>query len=61
MEIGRVSMMVEVDGKPCVIVLPQERMRMLVDLAASLSDNGKLPVKKLGDEYHFETVGGDSA
>ena len=56
MKIGKVSMMVEVDGKACVVVLPKERMLMLVDLAASLSDSGKLPVKKLGSEYKFETI-----
>ncbi len=56
MEIGRVSMMVEIDGQACAVVLPQERMRMLVDLAGSLSDSGKLPVKKLGSEYSFETI-----
>ena len=56
MEIGRVSMMVEVNGHVWAVVLPQDRMRMLVNLAASLSDSGKLPVKKLSDDYHFETV-----
>lgn len=55
-KIGRISMLVEVDGEPCAIVLPRERMLMLVNLAASLSDNGKLPVQKLGDEYQFEDV-----
>lgn len=57
MEIGRVSMMVEVDGQACAVVLPQDRMKMLIDIAASLSDSGKLPVKKLGEEYQFETIG----
>ncbi len=56
LEIGRVSMMIEVDGNACVVALPQEKMRMLVDLAASLSDSGKLPVKKLGSEYKLETI-----
>lgn len=56
MEIGRVSMTVEVDGKVCVVVLPHDRMLLLVDLAASLSDSGKLPFKKLGENYKFETI-----
>ena len=55
-EIGRVSMIVECNGKPCAVVLPQERLRILVNLAASLSDTGSLPVKELGSEYHFETL-----
>lgn len=56
MKIGRVCMMVEVDGEACAVFLPQERMMMLVNLAASLGENGKLPVRKLGKEYSFEEV-----
>ena len=56
MELGRVSMIVELDGKLCAVVLPPERMRMLVDLASSLSDTGRLPVKQLGSDYKFETI-----
>ena len=55
-EIGRVSMVVECDGKPCAVILPQERMRLLINLAASLSDTGVLPVKAMGSDYHFEVV-----
>lgn len=56
MDIGRVCMIVEVDNTPCLVSLPQERMKILVELAASLSDTGKLPVRKPGDEYKFETI-----
>ena len=56
MEIGLVSMMVEIDKQPCVVALPQERMRLLVDMAASLSDTGKLQVKKLGSDYKIEVI-----
>jgi hypothetical protein len=55
-EIGRISMVVECDGKPCAVILPQDQMRLLVNLAASLSDTGVLPVRALGSEYHFETL-----
>lgn len=55
-EIGRISMVVECDGRPCAVILPQDRMRLLVNMAASLSDTGVLPVKALGSEYHFETL-----
>lgn len=55
-EIGRISMVLECDSKPCVVVLSQDKMRLLVNLAASLSDDGVLPVKELGSDYHFETL-----
>jgi hypothetical protein len=57
MEITRVCMAVEIDGKPHFVMLPQERMLMLVDFAATLSDNGKLPVLAAPDEFKFETLG----
>ena len=61
MKIGRVSIVVELDGELCAVILPQERLRMLVGIANSLSDTGRLPVKKLGSDYKFETIeaGGD--
>ncbi len=56
-KIGRISIAVEVDGKVCLVALPDDRMRMLLDLAASLSDNGKLQVVKAPEAYHFEEIG----
>ena len=56
MEISKVSMIVEIDGAPCVVILPQNKLLILVDLAASLSDSGKLLVKKLGTTYNFENI-----
>lgn len=57
MEIGRVTMAVEIDGVPCFVVLPQDRMKMVVTLAASLSDTGKLPVVKAPEGYKFSVIG----
>jgi hypothetical protein len=57
MNVTRVSMLVEIDGKPHVVALPQERMLVLVNLAAGLSDNGKLPVLALPDTFKFESLG----
>ncbi|MCK5680191.1 hypothetical protein KAI46_05200 [bacterium] len=56
MKIGKVCMMVEIDGRVCAVVLPQDKMLILVDLASSLSDSGKLPVREMGDSYKFETI-----
>jgi len=45
--ITRVAMQVEIDGKVFAVALPLERLLMLVQLAESLSDNGKLPVHEM--------------
>jgi hypothetical protein len=58
MEIGRISVMVEVDGQICVVLLPEERKKLLVQMAASLSDNGKLNVAKCPNDFRFETLAG---
>lgn len=42
--VGKIAMFVEVDGDLCIVALPQDRMRMLLSLAESMGDNGKLPV-----------------
>jgi len=52
--IGRISLCVEVDGKAYAVALPQDRMLMLVKIAESLSENGKLPVSALGANFFFE-------
>jgi hypothetical protein len=35
-------MFVEVNGEPCRVMLPNERMELLLQLAVSLFDDGKL-------------------
>ena len=45
-EIGKVALIVELKGEPYYVALPIDRLRMLVQLAESLSDNGRLPVVK---------------
>lgn len=56
MEIGRISFAVEIDGEVCFVALPKDRIKMLISLAASLSDNGKLPIVKAPASYKFETI-----
>jgi hypothetical protein len=56
MEVGNVSMMVEINGDPYAVALPQEKLRILIKMAEGLSDSGQLPVKKLGDEYKIELL-----
>jgi hypothetical protein len=52
-KIGRISFAVEIDGKPYFVALPQERLRVLVTLAGSLSDSGKLPVLDMPEGFKF--------
>lgn len=53
---ARVSLAVEIDGKAFFVALPPERLQMLVQLAASLSDNGKLPLAAIPAGYSFDEV-----
>jgi hypothetical protein len=44
--IQKVALLVEIDGQAYYVNLPQDRLKMVVQLAQSLSDNGSLPVHK---------------
>jgi len=50
--IGRVALLVEIDGQAYYVNLPQDRLKLVVRLAQSLSDNGVLPVQK-ADNFKF--------
>lgn len=56
-KIGKISIALEVDDKVCFVILPEDRMRLLMDLAAQLSDNGKLQVVKAPDDFRFMEMG----
>jgi hypothetical protein len=43
-EIGRVVIYAEIDGEVKQVILPQERMLLLMQMAAGLSDDGELRV-----------------
>lgn len=55
MEIGRVVLIAELDNKTHLIALPQDKLKILVSLAASLTETGKLPVKHMPD-YIFTEI-----
>ena len=42
MDIEKISIAVEVEGKPYFVVLPQESMHVVLMAAQGLRDNGKL-------------------
>lgn len=56
-EIEKVSLMVQLQGKAYYVALPQDRLKMLVQLAESLFDDGRLKVLEAGDIYFKGQVG----
>ena len=55
--IGKVSVGVEVDGKVGFLQLSQEKLRLLVQMSASLSSNGQINIVKAPPDYVFTTLG----
>lgn len=51
-----VSLAVEYEGKPYFVALPQDRLQVLVKLAAGLSDSGSLPLTKAPEGFKFTTL-----
>lgn len=56
-EITAVSIAVQVGGKPYFVNLSNDKMLLLMNLAGSLSDDGKLHVVPAPDGYKFVSVG----
>lgn len=57
MDVEKVSVAVEIEGKPYFVALDQTRMKLLIQFASGLSDNGKLNVVKAPSDYKFTTLG----
>ena len=55
-EYGRITMMVEINGRVCAVCLPQERMRMLLKMAEGLSDDGKVPIHELPESVQIVPI-----
>lgn len=56
MNIEKVSLQVQIDGRAYYVALPQERLVLLVKMAEGLSDNGKLPVTEAPPGHEFRAV-----
>lgn len=52
-----VSLAVEYEGKPYFVALPQDRLKILVKMAASLSDSGSLPLSAAPENFKFMSLG----
>lgn len=55
-EIEKVALMVQIGGKPYHVALSQDKLRLVCNLAASLSDTGALPVVLAADGYRLEEL-----
>lgn len=57
MDVGRISLSFEFKGKLCAVSLSQEKLRILLKVAAGLDDDDKLKVVELDGEYKFHEIG----
>jgi len=53
-EIEKIALLVQIDGKPYTVALSQDKLRILVNLASSLSEKGNLPVIPAPEEIYFK-------
>ena len=54
MNITQASLALEIDGKFFIAAIPKEKFDILLALAGSLFDSGKLPVVPAPEGYRFE-------
>lgn len=54
--IEKVSLAVQIGGKPYFVLLDQDRLQVLVKMAQGLSDNGQLNVARAPEHFTFTTV-----
>lgn len=57
MNIDKVCIAVEIEGKPYFVALNQDRMKLLMKMACGLADNGNLNVVKAPQDFKFTTIG----
>ena len=56
MNIANISITMMVEGAPCILNLDQESLLTVVNLSAGFSENKKLNVIKLPDDYKLEQL-----
>jgi hypothetical protein len=56
MKVDKISLFLEIDGKPHVALLEDENKDLIVDVLASVCKNGILRVTKLPDDFKFEPL-----
>ena len=56
MDIEKVSLAIQVDGVVCFVALDQDKLKLLVQMAAGLSDNGKVNAVKAPEDFRFTAL-----
>ena len=56
MNIEKVSLAVQIDGQACFVALSQEKLQVLIKLAAALFDDEVLQVVKAPKDFKFTTI-----
>jgi hypothetical protein len=57
MKVDKISIFVEIDGKPYVALLAEENIELIVDVLGSVCKHGVLRVTALPKDYKFEPLG----
>lgn len=60
-DISKVSIVVEIDGRPHLVLLPEERWSYAMAMVSSLTDSGRLEVMPMPDGYSFVDLKGSGA
>lgn len=56
MNISKLSVSVEIDGKPYFVLVPAESKQVLISLIAGISKNGELQVVSMPDGFSFQSL-----
>ena len=56
-DIEAVSLAVQIDGKAYFVMMPQENLKLVANMAASLTDSGTLQVVPAPEGFKFTTIG----
>jgi hypothetical protein len=57
-DISRVSITLEIQDQYYILAMSQDKLVLLMQLAVGLCDDGKLPLVKAPEGYHFESYHG---
>jgi hypothetical protein len=56
MEIEKVSLAVQIKGKPYFVALDSDKLHLLIQMAQGLSDNGKINVIPAPEGFEFKQI-----
>lgn len=56
MNISKLSIAVEIDGKPYFVLIPKDCKELAVRLISGLSEDGELKVVSAPDDYKFQAL-----